>query len=811
MKRVEGRWTCLLAWALVVCVGLTFGAVGYLYVAARRAVPEPSGRLSVHGLGQNTDVTRDSHAIVHIRARSVDDAYFGLGFAHAQDRLFQMELARRVASGKLAELIGERGLDSDRLFRTLGLTTVVERNLRALSGETAAALAAYARGVNAFLESNAPLPIELELIQSSPAPWTARDTLLVGKLLAFRLAGNWDNELWRLRLAARLTPRQLEEFTRSDDSRAAVSYEDMWKVYSDSGLEVAAKQSEFAAELGRYAPTGRGRAVGSNSWVVDGRRSRSGKPLLANDPHLELTAPTAWYLAHLSAPGFEVMGATIPGLAGVVIGRNERVAWSFTNLAPDTQDLYFERLVPEGYASPNGPAAFEEREERIAVRWGSDVSLRVRQSRHGPIVSDILREAVTPSGYVLALAWTALSDVDETLRFPLAAARTSTASELRVAASALFAPAQNLVYADIDGAVGFVAAGGIPQRRNGPLRGAVPAPGWTAEFDWDGLIPFEELPTQVQPEQGYLVTANQNTAPIEYPRFLGVDFGVLERTHRIDELLQTTPLHDPTSFAQVQLDTHSAMAQVLLPLLLSQLGDAEEVRAEIVALASWDRNLATTSSAGALCAAWLREFARAVYSDEIGDLFPDESEPRTEFLRAVLTDQGGASRWCDDTRTLAPESCGTMARHSLLSALSYLKQRLGADPSTWTWGGLHEGVALHPLLGDVPILGGLFNVRVPRGGDASSPNVGAYIWNDDAPFENGWGPGLRAIYDLSTRDRALGILSTGQSGHVMSPHYRDMVAPWQHGELLTLSMRAEEFGRNALGTWTLEPIARTEP
>jgi penicillin amidase len=822
-------------------LALVLAALGAVPAAllwrAWRAVPAMTGTQALPGLGEAVEIVRDAHAIPHIYAQSARDAYLALGYVHAQDRLWQMEFARRVGSGRLSELLGERGLEADRLFRTLGVVDAARASLAALLPETREALRAYTAGVNAWLASAEPLPVEFAALQHTPERWRELDSVVVMKVMAWQLSGNWSNELRRLSLGAQLGPTQLAQFESPGEQGQPVAFEQLWKLYEQLGIKLARSApglpgeqpgnrgargssrqepleslATLTRELGRFAPSRLGRAIGSNNWAVDGARSATGKPLLANDPHLELNAPSQWYFAHLEAPQLKVIGATIPALPGVILGRTGQVAWAFTNMAPDTQDLYFEKLVGQSeYLTPTGPEAFDEKRELIRVRGGQTVELRVRRTRHGPVISDVseLAQQAAPQGFVLALAWAALARDDQTLDFPVLAGRAQNAEQLREATRHYHSPAQNVVYADTQGQIGFVGAGKIPLRDPASsLRGLVPAPGWLTEHDWSGFIPFDELPQVRQPESGSLVTANQNTQPPGYPHWIGSDFGPPHRAERIGAMLAATPRHSVQSFQVIQSDRHSTLASLLLEPMLRALGPPEAaMRERVEELRRWHGEAEAGQRAPLVFAAWLRELTRRVYQDELGEsLFMREWEGSPEFLARVLSDHEGHSVWCDDVNTPRAETCRELAGQSLLASLAYLSARLGEDVSQWSWGAVHSSLASHKLFGGLPVLGGLFNLRAPRGGDGTTVDVGSYAWDDDEfAFENDWGPGFRAIYDLADLDRSRGILNTGQSGHVMSPHYRDMHQAWTRGELLPLSTRQADVRRGSLGSLRLEP------
>lgn len=787
--RVLGR-TAVAVSALA--VGAALGGGVWLY----RSLPSWSGSAEVVGLRSGLRIVRDQNAIPHVLAENEPDAYFGLGYVHAQDRLWQLELNRRLASGRLAEVFGRDALERDRLFRALGLRQAAEQSLANVDAPTRACIDGYVAGVNAFLAQGTPLPPEFGLLGVTPEPWTAVDSLVWLEMMAWMLSSNLDSELWRWRLSERLEPRLIAEFLAPYPGDEPILIDARPGTYGDAPK----RTGQGWTPQGTY-PNG----LGSNNWVVDGRQTRSGKPLLANDPHLRLTSPSLWYLAHLSAPGLDVVGATLPSLPGVVLGHNGAVAWAFTNTGSDTQDLFLERLVPGDttrYETPDGALPFELRREVIRVKDEPEQVLEVRVTRHGPVLSDVYEpaQAVLPEGHVLALSWTALAPDDATPRFALVAARARNAAELREAARVFHAPPQNIVYADAAGEIGFVAAGRVPVRRpENTTRGLVPAPGWQRESDWDGYIPFDELPAQRNPASGRIVTANQKITPADYPRWLGAEWVEPFRAQRIEQMLAEGTAYGVDDFARMQLDVESGPAELLLPILLEAAragAVGERERSALARLQAWNREMRADRPEPLLFAEWTRQLARSIYADELGELFQDAWAERFSFLRNVLTDHAGQSHWCNDIGTPQAEICSERIVGALQLALDELERRHGRDMASWTWGSDHQARARHFPLSRVPVLRDWFDVTAPADGASHTVNVGAYDLVDDEPFESHHAAGFRAVYDLSNLSASRFLLNTGQSGHVLSRHYRDWAQRWPRNELLPVptDRRAIEAG-----------------
>ncbi len=822
----------LLALALLLVVAV---ALAWRFVA----LPKTSGELVLDGLEAPARVIRDAHGIPHVFAASPRDAFRTLGLLHAQDRLWQLEMNRRIVHGALAEVLGPDALGTDRFLRTLGVRRNAQRVVERLDPSTRQALQAYVDGVNAWIEHVLARPWELSpeflLLGVRPQRWEPADSIGWGTMMAWDLSGNHGVELLRLALLDRLDAGQVAELL---GTTPPMPLADPARLYADGATagRDAASQTAFpgrqalalARAITESMPSTSLDGLGSNNWVVDGRKTPSGKPMLANDPHLGLSAPSLWYLAHLSAPGLQVIGATLPGLPYIVLGRTDRLAWGFTNTAPDTQDLYLERVDPDDphrYRTPDGWARFETRAETIRVKGAADVELVVRETRHGPVISDVLAssrallDARGPAPHVLSFAWTMLSPDDRTVRAGLGMNLATDWTSFREALRDLRGPQQNIVYADAEGHIAFVAAGVVPLRReDNELRGALPAPGWDARYDWIGTIPFDELPQVEQPPNGMIVTANQRIVDDAYPHHLGGEWALPYRSDRIAAKLHALDVHDLDAFAAIQADVGSPAVGELLPKLLQTRPRSERARRALALLRAWSDAqsepgapvLAADRPEPLIAVAWIDRLRRAVFEDEVGaELFMQIERHRMRHnpLRDVLADSRRA-RWCDDRRTPAVEDCDEMLTHSLDEVVDELSRRLGGEPESWQWGRLHPATWTHRPFGRHWLLSKWFDLRSPSGGDPSTIDVARHDpWDPAAPFENRWAPGYRAIYDLAEPDASRFILSTGQSGHRLSPHYDDLVAPWSKVRYLPMLTSRERIEREALEVLVLQPAS----
>ncbi|KIF82552.1 penicillin acylase family protein [Noviherbaspirillum autotrophicum] len=797
------------------------GLLALLVIAAfwyrGASLPQIDGKLHLAGLNAPVEIVRDAEGIPHIYTKSASDAYFALGFVHAQDRLWQLEMNRRIVAGRLAEILGESAVNADRFLRALGVRRNAERIYSNLSPETRTMLDAYAHGVNAYLaERKDVLPPEF-LLTGAPAPelWQPADSIGWQTMMAWDLGANWTQELLRMRLAQRLSLQQINEFLPPYPGETVLPTRDYTKLYRElAGI------SEQLAAVASIAPPSYVDGMGSNNWVVAGALSQTGKPLLANDPHLGLSAPALWYFAHLSAPGMNVIGATLPGIPTVVLGRTDRIAWGFTNTGPDVQDLYIERIHPANnrqYQTPDGWADFTTRTEIIKVKGKPDVTLEVRETRHGPVISGVLpimdRAALDAKRYAVAFAWTALRPDDLTLQSGIKLNRARNWEGFLDAAKDFSAPQQNMVYADIDGNIGFVAPGRVPVRKpENDLKGLAPALGWDARYDWAGFVPFDALPRQFNPPAQRIVTANQKIVADDYPYFLTSEWTLPYRAVRIGELLDATPRHGIESFAAMQKDDVSLAAQELLPILRKTAPKSQRAQAALALLAGWNGAMDAGRSEPLIFNAWLRAASYRIFADELGDgLMKDYWDLRNAHRPMVLALQNkdGMAKWCADVtggEAGRAQTCDEVLSASLETALNDLERRYGGNMAAWRWGEAHVALSEHRPFSKVRGLATLFDIRVASPGDSYTVNVGRYNLRDEKePFVNHHAASLRALYDLSNLENSRFMHSTGQSGNVLSPLYRNYAQRWADVAYVPMKTRREEVEKERLGMLTLLP------
>jgi penicillin amidase len=814
MKRVLAILAALPVLLVLALALVAGGAILWL----RLAQPQTAGHLTVPGLEAPVTVARSAEGVPTISAGSDTDAAFALGFVHAQDRLWQMEMMRRAGAGRLSEVfgtgLGDTPLRLDRLFRTLGFYRAAGEMAADLPDPVRALFEAYAAGVNAWMTTRRePLPVEFQIFGLTPEPWRLADSLVWGRLIAWQLSSNVREEVLRARLLARLSPEQVRDLFPGDPPGAPATLAwtpGAWTPGAGAGDTMTALAT-LPIPLPQPVP------AGSNAWAVAGRRTMGGQPLLANDPHLELDAPALWYLARLDSPGLVLAGATVPGVPLMVLGHNGRLAWGITTAAADTQDLFVEAVDPadpQRYRVPGGTEPFRTRREIIAVRGGADEVLSVRETRHGPVLSDVENGDLAPPGYVLALAFTALRDGDTGTTALYRLNRAGSVGQAREALQDYRSPPQNFLLADTAGAIGYVMPGLVPVRGKGD--GRVPVIGWTGEYDWTGFIPADQLPATENPASGILVNANNAPVGPGYPHMLAMNWPDAYRARRIVDMLNAAP-PDLDALAAQQLDTVSLAARELVPLMIGTLdaggegaggydaggdgADGPAVANALARLRAWDGRVDRDRPEPLIWEWWLRETMRALFADELGPLFPAYWTPNARVVRHVLT---AAPQWCDDTTTPATvETCPRTLAAALKAALAAITARQGADPARWRWGAGHTAPFAHKVLGQVPGLGRLLALDMETDGDAHTVNVGSFrLSNAASPFADIHGAGFRAVYDLGDLDRSRFIVAPGQSGNPLSPHWADLAGRWRAGDGLTLAAPATSA---AAATLTLAP------
>jgi len=803
-------------------VALVAVAGALLFWRVRAPLPDITGTIRVDGLRSRVEVVRDVDQVPHIRAATESDALFGLGYVHAQERLWQMEFQRRVANGRLAEIVGEPGLIADRLLRTIGLARAARESWPRLDAETRALIEAYVAGINAFLADHrgGGLPVEFAIFRFAPEPWTGEDVVAWQKTMAWLLAANWRDETLRVELSARVgdeaanrlmpayppngpvilppdvsapprpatptnppglavpqepnAPKGKPAAPLAPRPRKAPAGQSRGSAEADAVARTLASLNELVDTLPVAPPIG----GGSNNWVVSGQRSITGKPLLANDPHLAGQTPAVWFLAHISGGQLDAIGATMPGMPGVVMGHNGRIAWGITALLGDVQDLYIEHVNASDQAEYNGTLEdVRVLRDILKVRGQPDVPLRIRITRHGPIVSDVLdRPQAT-----LALRWTGLDPDDHTMEGWTRLNMAGSWPAFTEALGHVHAPLLNFVYADVDGNIGYLGPGAYPVRAAGD--GTRPVPGWTSAYEWLGYIHASEWPRSFNPARGYIASANNKVAPDSFPFMLGTSWEAPYRAARITELIENSARLAVEDMTRMQRDLRSAQVKVVVPFLLKARPADPVSRDAMDRLREWDGTLNGESSEAALYEAWYAATVRGLFEDELGaDVFADYVVRRSIVAKAMdVLIQSGDTAWCDDVRTPEAETCDTLLGRTLQTAIAEATQRQGtSDITKWRWDHVNAARFPHAPLDAAPVLNHWFSRSVPRGGDSFT--ITPVMPVGDQIFVSSY----RQVIDLAALDASRFVIPMGQSGHVWSEHYADLLDKWNKVEYLPM-------------------------
>ena len=813
------RWLMrgFLALAALAALGL-----GLAYYLASQSLPDYNAKLSIAGPEQEITIVRDRYAVPHILATDDHDAFFGLGFVHAQDRLWQMTMLRRAAQGRLSELFGPETVPIDTLMRALDLAGHARDAVAQQTPETKAALEAYAEGVNAWLKvvqekalgRGAP---EFFLFSPEIAPWLPADSIVIQKLIALQLSDKAAMETLRARLSLVLPAARVADILPDSPTAPVMALPKFSELFPD-----APRTTELAARSPFDPVPLPGFGGASNAFAAEGSRTSAGAPLLATDPHLPLTAPSIWMLARMDLASGPVIGATIPGMPAVLLGRSPSVGWGLTSSYLDDQDVYIEKLNPENpeeYLAPTGWQRFETRTATIGVKGAAPVTVTLRRSRHGPVIpGDAFgAAAVTPPGHVATLAWTALTAEDRSIGAAIGIMRAKTVEAAREAARDVVAPSQNITIADAK-SVALQMSGAAPRRQAGSTsKGRLPSPGWLAVNDWQGMRSFEENPWVENPPSGIVVNTNNRITDAAFPDHLSFDWGDSFRIVRASRLLGDRQYHSRDSFVEIQTDAVSEAARALLPLIARDLWYSGEPAAQgtlerqrqvaLERLANWNGEMGEHDPEPLIYAAWVRSLQRRLTQDELGPLVALMPQADPVFLERVYRDTDGAGAWCDVKQTTAVETCAEMARRALDDALIELEEAYGPRLESWRWGDAHPALQMHQTLGKVPLLRSLVNIRASTSGGDQTLLRGQTPATGPEPYANVHAAGFRAVLDFSDPDSSLYIISTGESGHPLSRHYDDLTALWRAAEYIPMSLDPALARAGAVGVTTLTPAA----
>lgn len=813
-------WLMRLAAASVVLVVL---GVCMVYYLASRSLPDYDKVLELPYLTAPVEIVRDNANVPHIFGEADPDVFYALGYAHAQDRLWQMTMLRRTAQGRLSEVFGTATVNIDKLVRRLDIYARAVASVDAQDDRTMLLLRAYATGVNARLDEinssalgrGAP---EMFIFNAPVSAWRPADSLAIIKLMGLQLSGHLDKEVLRARMSLAL----------SDADRLA----DILPDAPGSGIAALPEYAQLVPGVSRFAeatempahplsPFNRSVFAGaSNAWAAAPTRSASGGTLLANDPHLGFTAPAIWYLARLQLQSGGIIGATIPGMPLVLSGRSEALGWGLTSAVMDDQDVYIEALNPENpeeYRTPDGYKRFETRGSIINIKDETPITITLRWTDNGPVLpgTHYNLASITPPGHVASLAWTVLSPKDTSMAAALRLMEAQSVQEGIDAIEGFIAPAQNLMLVDREN-IAMKMIGAMPRRDvQHQSQGRLPSPGWIEANRWQGRLPYASNPSFVAPNGGILGNSNNKIVDRPFPNHVSFDWGDTQRVQRWQRLMQAREVHTRDSFIEAQLDTVSFTARSLLPLIGAELWFTGEAAPEgtalrkrqraLTLLASWSGEMNEHMPEPLIYMAWLRSLQARMVQDELGPLASELTHVEPLFIERAFRDIDGASVWCDVIQSAPVETCADMARLALDDALIWIEETWGPALETLRWGDAHQATHDHPVLGEVPILRFFVNIRQSTNGGDNTLQRGLTSGSGPDPFHNVHGAGYRGVYDFADPDSSVFVTSTGQSGHFLSRHYDDLAQLWRRGEYIPMSLDEDLARAAAVGVTVLQP------
>ena len=815
------RWSLRLALAMI---GLLIAGIFLIYYLASQSLPEYEKTVGLPGVIEPTEIIRDTYNVPHIVAARDEDVFFGLGYAHAQDRLWQIMLMRRTAQGRLSELFGPETLQTDKLLRRLDLYSLAQSSVAAQSPDAHRALKAYAEGINAriyeinrdALGRGAP---EMFIFPTDVSPWRPADSLAILKLMSVQLSGHLAKEVLRAKTSLQLNDAdRLSDIMPDAPGQVIADLEQYSAVIPALGSLPQTAQSQTGSDLSPF-PSAQ-MAGASNVFAAAPFRAAAGGTLLANDPHLALTAPSIWYLAHLELTSGGVIGATIPGIPAVLSGRSAKLGWGLTSSYLDDQDLLMEELDPERpeyYRAPEGYKKFHSRETIINIKDHAPVTITLRWSDNGPILPGTHYgiSEITPRGHVAALSWTALgaADTSYTAGFNLMGAQT--ASQAVALLEEFHSPSQNVILADTE-QIAMKTIGVMPLRAaSHQTQGRMPSLGWRTENRWKGRIDYAKNPEFINPDGGILGNTNNKVSSGEFPEHMSFDWGDSQRIQRWKRLMQGRKVHTRESFIEAQLDTVSFTARALLPLIGSDLWFtsqsapqgtlARNRKTALDLLAEWNGEMNEHMPEPLIFSAWMRALQNRLIRDELGPLADKFAHMEPLFIERVFRNIDGAGQWCDVIQSGKLETCAEIARLALDDALVWLAEKYGSNMEALRWGEAHQALHRHETLGRVPLLGYFVNIYQPTSGGDNTLLRGKTSGAEPEPFFNVHAAGYRGVYDFADPDSSVFVTATGQSGHFLSRHYDDLGQLWRRGEYIPMSLDLDLARAAAVGVTQITP------
>jgi penicillin amidase len=757
---------------------------------ARAAIAQTSGRIELNGLSRPVEVIRDTWGVAHIYAQTTEDLFFAQGFVAAQDRLWQMEIWRRTGEGKLAEILGPRAVERDKFARLCRYRGNMEAEWQSYAPDAKQIIESFVRGVNAFIEtSHDHLPVEFQITGIKPELWTPEVCLT--RMAGYVMTGNASREVLRAQLVRRLGTKKTDELLETQPFK---------KLVVPDGLDLTGIDNKvLGAASAASAPVNFAATEGSNNWVVDGTLTATGKPMLANDPHRPVILPSLRYMVHLNGPGWNVIGAGEPTLPGVAAGHNERVGFGFTIVGIDQQDLYVEEINPENATEYRYKGKWErmriEREQITVKDKQQPVEVELKFTQHGPVIYE---DAQRHRAY--ALKWIGLEPGSAGYLASLSLNRAKNWQEFLKALERWKVPSENLVYADVDGNIGWQVAGSAPIRRG--WSGLLPVPGSSGQYEWDGYLPLDQLPRAYNPARHFVATANHKIIPEGYNHEINFDWPSPTRYLRIEEVLSKGGKFTIADFGRLQHDETSLQARELVPLLKGLKIDDSSLNQALDMLINWDFVLSKDSAAAAIYEAWNQKLV----SNFASLIVPSEA-------KALVTGQLVSNKMIGAFKNPNARTFGSTPEakrdalliKSLAEGVSELRSQLGPDMKNWRWGAFHVAEFKHPL-STSDVMRAVFDLKpVARGGDANTVNA-----TGGSGFRQSHGASFREILDLSNWDNSVAINVPGQSGQPTSTHYADLLPLWAEGKYFPMLFSRESVEKHAAATLMLMPVGRKE-
>ncbi len=820
------KWTVRIA-GLLLITGICVGAIAYAFLL--RTLPSDSGTAYIPQLSQSVNLVRDKEGVAHINAKSLSDLAAAQGYTHAQERLWQMETFRMAAQGRLSEMFGETTLDTDKFLRVLGLAQYSKQSYEKLKPQTKEILKAYSHGINAFMNRKTrlfepSLSTEFMILGHQPEPWQPWQSLMTVKLMALTLGSNMSKEIRRLALASKgFNNKEIDDLVRYHPQDNPPPMPDLRALY---GFPPTGKPiKEVKLKVGRLAlnipgfdlawPIG---VTASNNWVVAGSRTKSGKVLLANDPHLGLTSPSIWFLNHLSwqenGVTKNLVGVSMPSIPLIMLGRTDHTAWGFTTSNLDSQDIYIERINPgnpDEYLTAEGWKSFEKREETIKISGKPDVKYEIRSTIHGPLLPGSYKNLnkYLPENHVAALKWLALTNDDTTMDILLGFSSAQNVAQFIEGSRSMVSPMQSIVVGDTEGNIGFVAPSRVAVRNpENKIMGRAPVPGWLEKYEWQGNLKFEQLPQAQNPTSGVLFSANSKIVDKKYPHHLTFDWAENFRHKRVEQLIaNNNAAHDIDSMKKGHRDVYSPALVQFRDEALAIMPQGTTINSDIKnALRNWDGYMRKSSSVALLMMGWFKEISEQLLQDDLGEEYDLFARGNMTVVLGIIK-EGGARDWCDNRKQTGRQTCGQIVLSSLVAAINNLKKSYADEWQNWRWGEAHIAYGQHRPFAKVSPLNRLFNVEIASGGGPYTLLRGQTDFGKkENPFYNYHASSYRAIYDFANLNNSLYIHTTGQSGNFLSPFFSNFSKRWADGEYIKLSTSQETYQKDAIGKWVFKPI-----